>query len=189
MEDSTFDEKQGLEVIRKMILRSQQNFSEKAAPFLIWGWAIMLAALLQYLVITFNWGLKSNYIWIVACAGAFVWTFISESIRAKNKQAHTLIDQVMLVIWGGFLVMMILLFIIAGGWTQQIPVTIMVMGWGILITGTLMKFRPFIIGGVINFFIAALAFLITTKILLLLLAVSLLCSYLIPGYMLRYNHS
>lgn len=189
MEDTTFDEKQGLEVIRKMILRSKQNYSKEAVPFLIWGWAILLASVLQYLVLTYKWGIKNSYIWIIASVGAFIWTFLYEALRARKKQARTFIDQVMITIWVGFIIMLIIFFSFATSMTEQIPVIIMMMGWGILITGALMKFKPFIIGGIVNFIITVLAFLITTKVLLLLLAASLLCSYLIPGYMLRYSHS
>lgn len=190
MKTEKFTEKESLEVIREMILRSKQNFSSQSGYFLVWGWAILLATLTHYLAITFQWGINPNYLWPVAIGIPFIYTIII-SIRPGHEKKTTFVDQVLTSFWGsspGVWVILVLLGI-NYGWIIIYPVFIVVYGWGTLTSGVLMRFRPMVVAGIFSFFIGGLAVFVQTKEILLIMSFAILVTYLIPGYMLKYHKS
>ena len=61
----------------------------------------------------------------------------------------------------------------------------MVYGCWLYISGGALRFKPLMIGGVINWLLAAASFFVDFKMQLLLLATAVLLGYIIPGYMLK----
>ncbi|HEX3024813.1 MAG TPA: hypothetical protein VHP12_06350, partial [Chitinophagaceae bacterium] len=61
---------------------------------------------------------------------------------------------------------------------------------GTFVSGGLIKFRPLIIGGIINFILAVVCSRFSFDHQLLFAAAAILISYIIPGYLLRkqYQH-
>lgn len=191
MEEKILTHQQSLEVIREMIQRSQQKFSKHAGIFLTWGWAITIAALLTYLYIKLGWTFNLYIIWIVAIGVPGLWTAYSGFTRGREAARHAVspIDTYMTALWGGSggIFTILMLVGITNNWIIIYPLIIAVYGWGVLVSGALMNFRPLVWGGISNFFIAGVAVFVTSEAILLLLIASLVCSYLIPGYMLKYS--
>ncbi len=65
------------------------------------------------------------------------------------------------------------------------PVLIMFYGIGMFISGSIMNFRPMQAGAVCCWIIAPVAFRVSFEYQSLLLPLSLILSYIIPGYLLR----
>jgi len=191
MEGKTLTHQQSLEVIREMIQRSQQKFSQHAGIFLTWGWAIIIAALTTYLYFKLGWTFNLYIIWIVAIGVPGLWTAYSGFTRGREATRHAVspIDTYMAALWGGSSGVFIILMLIGitYSWVVIYPLIIAVYGWGVLVSGVLMNFRPLVLGGISNFFIAGVAVFVTSEAILLLLIAALVCSYLIPGYMLKYS--
>jgi hypothetical protein len=61
----------------------------------------------------------------------------------------------------------------------------MLLGIGTSLSGVIFRFRPLMIGGILNWIIALTAFYVDFDIQLLLLALSMVVSYLIPGYLVN----
>jgi hypothetical protein len=86
---------------------------------------------------------------------------------------------------------MIALFIVLifmsthGGWQLAYPMIMMVYGMWLFVSGGVLKFKPLIIGGIINFGCAIAGFYIHTIELILLLSFAVLAGYIIPGHMLN----
>ncbi len=187
--ESSFNEQQGLEVIREMISSSRQNFSESAAHFLIWGWSIVIAALIQYIVILLESGFNTLYTWFGAIGIAAILAIYTGYRQEKKSQATTYVDRLMGALWGGSGGVFVILGMIGfmHSWVVIYPLIIAVYAWGVLVSGALLKFRPMIIGGIASFFIAGIAVFTMNVHILLLLIASLVVSYLIPAYMLKYQ--
>ena len=65
------------------------------------------------------------------------------------------------------------------------PMVLMVYGLWLFISGGAIKFKPLIIGGIINWLIGIISFFVPFDLQLLLLAAAVLLGYIIPGYMLK----
>lgn len=191
MEEKTLTHQQSLEIIREMIQRSKQKFSRHAGIFLIWGWTISIAAIITYIYIKLGWTFNLYIIWIAAIGVPAAWTAFSSITKAKGSALNAVspIDTYMTALWGGSSGIFVILMLIGitYNWVIIYPLFIAVYGWGILVSGALMNFRPLVWGGISNFFIAGVAVFVTSEAILLLLVAALICSYLIPGYMLKYS--
>lgn len=187
MEKEMFDEKASLNVIQKMISQSQQNFSDNAVFYLVWGWVISICAAIQYLIITFSLDINGMYFWAAGIAGAATFTVYMSIKLANEKPTKTFIDRIISGFWMGSSGVFIILMLVAinSNWLIIYPLMIAVYGWGILTSGIILKFRPLIIGGILNFFIAGVSVFVVSKEILLLLILALICSFIIPGYMLK----
>lgn len=187
--ESSFNEQQGLEVIRDMINSSRQNFSKNAVHFLIWGWSIVIAALIQYIVLLMESDFNTSYTWFGAIGIAAILAIYTGYRQDKSSQTITFVDRLMTALWGGAGGVFVILGLIgfAHNWVVIYPLIIAVYAWGVLVSGALLKFKPMIIGGVASFFIAGIAVFTMNVHILLLLIASLIVSYLIPAYMLKYQ--
>lgn len=186
MATQAFDEKQGLDIIRKMIDSSRKNYSETAWYFLVWGWVILAASLIHYAVIQLQWTSKPGLVWFSLIALGSLYTVIRSIREERSSGSRTFVDYCLAGLWMGSSGMF-LISILLGlhfSWYVAFPVFMAVYGWGTFTSGIILKFRPLIAGGLISFVIAALSVFVQSQEILLLLALSLLCSYLIPGYML-----
>jgi hypothetical protein len=70
-------------------------------------------------------------------------------------------------------------------WQTTYPLIISLYGLGTFVSGGVLKFKPLIIGGIACWIISIIAFLVPPMTVLLLTALSVVVSYLIPGYMLK----
>jgi hypothetical protein len=86
-----------------------------------------------------------------------------------------------------FAFLVILAFSIGGRipWEISNVLVIVMYGLGTFVSGGILKFRPLIIGGICCWIIALGAFFIPGEYTLLLVAISIIIAYLIPGYLLR----
>ena len=126
---------------------------------------------------------------------------ISSGIYGKKQGEKagysTHLDRAMMFVWIGFVIYLVLVLLMSAtgtfgpkGWNISFVLIMGLYGLGTFISGGLLKFKPLIFGGVASFVLVALSTLIPTLVAdfngaLIMLAVSIIVSYLIPGYMLK----
>jgi hypothetical protein len=182
-----FDEKQAIDVIRTMILQSQKKYRDGADHFLVWGWFIVAAALLHYANIRFKLGVPAGYIWVPAIGVPLVVAIVKEVKSGTKHQATSFVEYCLGGLWSGSMgptIVMIMLGL-TYGWVIIYPAFIAVFAWGTCTSGVILKFKPLIIGGVSAFVLAILAVFITTAEILLILALAIIITHIIPGYLLK----
>jgi len=69
------------------------------------------------------------------------------------------------------------------------PLIMIIYGFGTWVSGGVLKYAPLIIGGVICWVLAGIAFYFPFNVQILLLALSILIAYIIPGHMLKIKAS
>lgn len=190
--ESNLSEQESLKVIRTMVQKARSNMSEGSIFYLLWGWAVLSACVIQYLLLeVFSY--ENHWIaWPVLMFGAGIASMIIGRRESRKQRYVTFVDNVMVYLWGGFV---IYLFIVLGmathiGWAYSYILIIGLYGLGTFVSGGVIKFRPLIIGGIISLLLAfsaifATGFLNEFKYVLLMLSFSIIASYLVPGYMLR----
>ncbi|MCD4723765.1 MAG: hypothetical protein K8R63_02910 [Bacteroidales bacterium] len=187
--EKQFDEKQSLALIGEVVQNARDRIMEDGYWYLLWGYLVLAAAVSNYVLMEF---VQWDFAWlpwpVLMTIGGIVSAFSGyrQASAAKHK---TFFDTVMIYLWSAFLI--VLLLVLAFTALGQInplacyPLILIIYGFGTWVSGGILKFMPLIIGGVICWIIAGIAFYYPFNVQLLLLALSIIIAYIIPGHMLK----
>ena len=183
------DEQKSMDIILETIENAKANFRDDGFFYLLWGWLVLTASLLQFSLIVFV-GTDFNWIgWPVLMTLGGILSGVHISKLSKSSQVKTHFDTVMVYLWCGFLIAMLILFIITFcgiiGFAVLNPMIIVLFSLGTFVSGGILKFTPLKLGAVFGWAIATIAFFIPDVYQLLLVALAILIAYLIPGYILK----
>jgi hypothetical protein len=187
------NEKESLAIITEMIEKTKSNIKDQSGYFLMWGWLVLLACAAQFALLTiypvdWHWA-----VWPVLMTIGGIGTFALSAKQSKAARTMTFIDRTMAFLWSAWAILLIIVFIWSGSagiaWGQIYVAVIAMYGMATLTTGGLLKFKPLIYGGILSYAIALICIFAnlsgTFHIMLLMLALSVAVSYLIPGYLLK----
>jgi len=108
--------------------------------------------------------------------------------KKSNTKSHT--DITMIYLWYGFLVIIIILLFLSGfgklSWALTTPLIILFYALATFVSGGALRYKPLVWGGVASWVIAFVTFWVSYEYVLLLTALSIIVTYLIPGYMLKH---
>ena len=79
-------------------------------------------------------------------------------------------------------------FSATNSWQYAFTYYILLYAIGTFVTGKLIRFRPLVIGGVINFVLASVSVRFSYDYQLLIGSLAILVSYIIPGHLLRMRY-
>jgi len=187
MADENFSPTESLQLIQSMIDKTKQNLSGNSHYFLLWGWLTFAACIGQFILKHILHYDKHYLVWWVIVVG--VAGSIYFSIReAKTRTVKTYIGETMAHLWTGmgitfFILSMILTRI---GWESNVfPFFIVLYGLGTFVSGSVIKFKPLVTGGILSWILAVIAVYLTYDYQILMAALAILFSYIIPGHLLR----
>ena len=189
MEQESFSPQDSLRVIQSMLEKSKQDIRGNDIYFLMWGWITFIACTAQFLL-KHVYGYPYHYrVWLLTILGAILSIVISVKQR-KQKKVQTYIDESMGFLWMGMGISFFVLSAILTkiGWGYPVfPFFIMLYGLGTFVSGCLLRFRPFMCGGIIAWVIAIVSAYLDYDFQILMGGLAILISYIIPAYMLRYK--
>ncbi|MFP4090966.1 MAG: hypothetical protein ACLFT3_11730 [Cyclobacteriaceae bacterium] len=184
MTHPTFSEKDSLRVIQEMIAHAKKDAQSDRFYYLIWGWLTLIASLGHFVLLKVGYAYP-YLVWSLMLLGG-VATVLRSRQHQKTSRVKTYVDRFIAHLWIAISAG-ILVSLAAGatilGYQVVYPFLIILFGIGIYMSGVIFRFRPLIIGGILNWVIALTAFYVSFDIQLLLLALSMVVSYLIPGYL------
>jgi len=190
--EKQIDEQMSLQIITEAIENAKSKFRDNGFFYLLWGWLVLAASLLQYGLIQFS---STPYHWVgwpvIMTIGGTASGIYGYRL-GKKSTVRTFIDTSMIYLWIGFTISLLLLIVVAV--VNQIsfqlvnPIIIVLYGLGTFVSGGILKFKPLIIGGLISWIIAFVSFSMQADVQLLLLAASIIVAYLVPGYLLKYRN-
>jgi len=133
------------------------------------------------------------FVWPVAVLFAVATTIYLAAKTKKSKKVSTYADRSLRYLWAAWSVPLffVLLFPAFGGysWGASYLFVIALYGLGATVSGGILNFKPLVYGGIFSFALAALVLFSSLythfPTMLLFLALSILGSFLIPGYLLR----
>jgi hypothetical protein len=178
---------QSLALIEGMIKKAQNRFSDESFLYLLWGWIIFICSAGQFLLAKFQITDKSERIWALTWVG-FIIQIVYLVKYQKKDVVKTYTDEIISYVWVTFGITMMLTMFILGkddNWMKLYPVILMLYGIPTFLSGIIMKFKPLKIGGITCWVLAIVATFIKSDYLLLLLALSVIVAWIIPGYLLR----
>lgn len=190
MPEERFSPEQSLQLIGAMINKAKGRFSENGHLYLLWGWAVLVCSITQFILMKYvKW--ENHYLVWLSMWLVLIYQAIYLSRRKKKEKVRTYTDEIIAVVWITFVVLMFLfgfLFgsLLGGEYYRFInPGFLALYGMPTVLSGTILRFRALIIGGVSCWLLAILSVFIPYDYQLLLLAVAVVCAWIIPGYLLR----
>jgi len=183
---SEFSPEQSLRLISSMIETTKNSLKDSSQYFLLWGWAVMLACFAQYyLKVIVNYP-QHYLVWWITPFILVVHVLLIVRDRKKLK-VKTFIDEAGSYLWTAIgLSFFATAFVFSKiGWQNCYPFYIILYGIGTYVSGSFIKFRPLIIGGVICFILTIVSAYLGFDLQIIVLAIAILVSYIIPGHLLR----
>ena len=184
MDEQTINPEQSLQLIQSMIRRAQNNLSENGFLFIFWGWLVFIASLTVYFLT--RAGFENAWlVWMLMPAGG-IFSGIYGYMQQKKEKVKSYVDQYMGYIWTAFGIS--LLIVLGMGYKLQLhcyPMVIMLYAIATFITGGIIRFIPLVVCGSLSFIICVIAFFVNFETQVLLVALSVLVSYIIPGHWLQ----
>jgi hypothetical protein len=178
---------ESLRLIERMIGQARRNFSRMSFYFLLWGFLLIGAMVVTYLLRDSVSGWQHGAAWGVAGTLGGIFSAVRGAREGRKELVSNPMDSTIGWLWSAFVITMILL--IAFSVRSQVDATIaitMLTGLPTFITGQAMRFRPLMLGGVL-FWIAGVAMLFVTGPLgvLVIYCVAMVLGYILPGILLK----
>jgi len=182
--EKQLNETQSLEVIQQMLNKVKSGIEDDSFYYIFWGWLVFIAAISNFILMNMNveW---ASAPWFLMILGGIV-TFFYGMKQDKNRKVKTYADDFIkfpLISFGVSMVMVIGFSFKLG--LNSYPMILLTYGSWLFISGGVIRFRPAMIGGIINWILAAASFFVDFRIQLLILAAAVLCGFIIPGHMLK----
>ncbi len=184
--EETLKPEQSLQVISNMIHAAKNKLADDGFHIIFWGWNVTICALFHYITLRlgYQWG---GWCWAIAMPLGGIISSIQGRKESKSKKVRTHVETYLAYLWGGFLIAMFIT--LALGYLHGIKVTYFILmllyGVSTFITGGILNFKPLIIGSLFSFAIAIISVYMGDIDQFLCIAASLICSYIIPGHLLR----
>jgi hypothetical protein len=186
---------ESLNLIGEVISNTRNNLKTDSFFFLLWGWLIIIASLLEALILwnagrMNDWkdvGLLSGLNWCgLVIIGMIIQVFYIKKHYVKRGY-RTFFEKVISYLWilSAFIIFLI---VYLAGTRHESPEPYILASVCIptVITGIITRFKPLVIGGLLFIVFSVIAVNVETDWLRSLVsAVALIFGYLIPGYLLR----
>lgn len=187
---------ESLQIIRKFVVYSRKNLREGSFYYLLWGWALMLAGLANYLLI-------SRYIRMeryeaILPASLLAWgTFLLAAIiiqyaviarSGKGERVMSHLDRYLKIVWiAAGLLMALMVFLSLKLDNYPTPFILGVTAMATAVSGLMVRFRPLVLGSLVFLVAAVVAIYLNGTDQLLVFSGAMVLGYLVPGYILRYS--
>jgi hypothetical protein len=184
------NEKQALGLIEEMISKAKSDINESGQYFLLWGWLVFIAAICNYYLLVYTSYEYHSLPWIILMPlGGIVTGIMGYREKKKSPKVKSYVDEALKYVGRAFAISMFLVcfFMPAGEQFKAMYPTIMILyAMWLFICGGMLKFKPLIWGGFLNWIMAAAGYIFaSTDTHLILIAIAVLGGYIIPGYLLK----
>jgi uncharacterized membrane protein SirB2 len=186
-EEKHLTSEESLRIIHEMIDAAKNDVKADAFIFLLWGWLVLVASIAQFVLAQMQVSWNSAP-WMLMPLGGII-TIIYSVRMGKKDKTRTAITESLKYTWLAFTVaLLIILLFNSMNYLQVLPCIMVLYGIGLFLSGTALRFRPLVFGGVFCWACAIGGFQVQNVYLLLIVAAAVLGGYIIPGYLLKMNN-
>jgi hypothetical protein len=192
MENNTnikeFSPEASLKVIYEMIEATKSEIGKNYFYYLFWGYLIASTCILEYFLIAVVEYSKHYLVWPVLMTAGTIVTLVFYIRTRKANLSKTFIGTTMGFLWVGWFIsfcILILFINLRHDYGLILPVIMAMYGLAIFVAGGMVSFKPLLIGAIIAWIGAIVAFFTPYTVQLMILAGVVIVSYIIPGHILR----
>jgi hypothetical protein len=186
--EEQMDERQSLLIIQQMIDTAKQEQKDDGKGWIIWGWMLFLASVLTVINFYFRW-FHAFFFWNLFglfTLIAFIVELFQTFVLKKKQRVKTYTREIFRKLNIGFFICLMSIIVAMNVGISPLkgfPLLMSLYGFWILIYGTLLDFKPSVIGAYVTWAFAFIAmFQSDFKVVMLLHAAAALCGYIIPGH-------
>lgn len=184
MEEKNITEQESLLIIQQMINKSKQQLHDRSKYFFMWGIAVFVCAIAQYIMLKMLMT-HTQRVWLLMPVLAMVHVIIA-SREIKKQKVVTHNNNAIRSLWLALGISFFILAIMAQKISfDMLPFLILFYGIGTFTTGRIIQFKPLVFGGLSCFILCIAVNYIDGAEKLLILALSVLVSYIIPAIFLK----
>jgi len=178
---------ESMKLIERMIGQARRSFSRMSFYFLLWGFLLIAAMVVSYLLRDTTTGWQHGSAWGVAGISGGLISAVHGARQGRKELVSNPMDGIIGWLWSAFVITMILL--IAFSVRAQVDPTIaitMLTGLPTFLTGQAMRFRPLQVGGIL-FWVAGvlMLFLPGPLSVLVIYCTAMVLGYIVPGILLK----
>src|SRR5688500_18387113 len=107
MAEDNFSPQQSLQLIGNMINRAKGRFSENGHLYLLWGWAVLVCSIDQFILMNYV-KLEQHYLVWMALWLVFIYQMIYLRSQKKKEKVKAYTDEIISAVWITFVIMMFL---------------------------------------------------------------------------------
>lgn len=183
--EKNITEKEGLDIINKMIASAKNELDDDSYHYLLWGWLVFIASAGHYILLEMSYD-KPWLGWAILMPLGGLLSMLYGMKQGKARKVTSYVDEVMKYVLIAFLVsLVIVLFFMGKLESYTYPLIMVIYGVWLFVSGGALRFKPLVASGIINWVIGIITFFVNFKWQLVLLAIAVLLGYIIPGYMLK----
>ncbi len=194
MENNNLTPEESLQIISKSIANFKTNYKESSQIFLLWGWVLTLASFSGFVSVNillhkeaynligpFMFGIWGGF----SLIGFVIMYFLKRKIN-KEKKVYSFIEEINEKLsWVSVVAFAITIFLCVKLEINPPPLMLLIAGILTLKSGILIKFKPLIIGGIAFFIFSIASAFVSFEYVSLVVCISIIIGYLIPGYLLK----
>jgi len=185
--EQPLNEQSSLQLIESMINKAKNNFSESGTLYLVWGIAILICSVAQFIAIYFYNYQQAYYVWMLTWV-VLIYQTIFLARKKKKEKVKTYTDEILGYVWTCFIACLFILIIILQinkSYQLIYPVILVVYAIPTFLSGAILKVKPLFIGGICCWALAISSLFIPQQFHLLLISAAVLAAWIIPGIYLR----
>ena len=179
---------ESLVLIRSMIDKTKDSVANDSFYFLLWGWLVFICCISSFVLLTYFQYPNHYLVWLLMPVGGII-SGIYSSRKSKIKRVKTFVEDALKQLWLAlglaFIVLVIVGAINRHSYNQMLTYYILLYAIGTFVSGKILQFKPFVIGGLINFGLVIVSIHFDNEYQLLIGGLAILTSYIIPGHLLR----
>lgn len=184
-EEKQLTEKESLALITSMISKAKNSCIDSGIGPLFWGVLITICSLVTFAEVNFHFEPAFD-IWLLSLIAILPQIFFTW--RAKKQKVFIPHDETMMnYVWGTFAICVFMLSFYNSKThtSNSIALYMMVFGIPTFITGGIRNFKPMILGGLVCWICSITSYYVSFANGMLLMALSAVAAWLIPGIILR----
>lgn len=186
--EKTMSSEESILLIRRMIHTAKEELEDSSFYYLLWGWLVFTACVIHFILIKISFQMEGIG-WMILMPLGVIISSIYGYRQGKKQRIYSYISDIIMYVLIAFIVS---LFIVLFFWKKlglaTYPMVMLIYGIWLFVSGGALKFRPLIIGGIINWTLAITALFFEFEQQLIILAIAVLLGYIIPGHMLRLKY-
>jgi hypothetical protein len=179
---------ESLDLIKTMINKTKGAVADDSFHFLLWGWLVFGCCLTSYILKTYFHYPNHFFVWWLMPVGGVI-SAVYGAKQSREQKVKSFLDEALGYLWIAIAISFIVLVIVNmvgdGAWQTSFTYYILLYAIGTFVSGSLLRFKPLIIGGLINFVLVAVSARLNYDNQLLIGSLAILISYIMPGYLLR----